>query len=558
MRIVVAVLVGLAFVVGIGIVVFDRTTATDEGAQADPQSSGRRADSVVEDSVRVPDVDVATRTSGIRDAVEPESDRTDRETGATLTVRLEHADGTPVRGGSLRLFEQWDDGEIAEVVDLDATGAWSGRPERRVDRIDHLGTKAFATEWFGFVDGTTPLVPPFSIDGEDREIRVVVDEGIVVQGVVVDAASGAPIDGATVTMPRLERGFVTPVTTTAQGGRFRIAGFALDPTLDGSRWLVAVKHDAYVPRDVFADVHEGGAPVELRIELDGGLSVSGIVIDGDGALVRGAAIELVARRRADDAAAAWSTLEHARSDANAVFSFPRIESADELRFEAHASGVLIAPLDESVAGRTHVEVTLRAERATRLRLRATDAAGAELNEMQSFVRLGDGRLAVPVDGPGAREFALRAGTAIDVIVFGRVAVDAPWLRGERHVLVPAEPTTIDVVAYPCTVAPLDKPGDDVSWLRWNGISRLGAERWVFGSTLDLSLLHDDGTPFHGTITMRRDGGSFRGEVKGRMWVSQPPGQHRLWIRGDRTRPVVVEFVGSEGGVIAREVKFEKE
>lgn len=558
MRIVVAVLVGLALVVGIGIVVLDRTEAVDDGASSDPQESGQGAESVVADSSRAPDVELATRASGIRDVVEPESGRADAEIGATLTVRLVHADGTPVRGGSLRLFEMWDEGEIAEVVDLDATGTWSGRPERRVDRIDHLGTKVFATEWYGFADGTTTLVPPFRIDAEDREVRVVVDEGIVVQGVVVDAASGSPIEGAIVTLPRLERTFVTPTATTAQDGRFRIAGFARDPTLDRSRWLVSTKHDAYVSRGVFADVLDGGAPVEMRIELDRGLSVSGIVIDGDGAPVRGAALELVAARSEEGAGTRWCALEHTRSEHDGAFSFGRVESADVLRIEGKASGVIIAPWDDAVAGRTHVEVTLRAERAPRLRVRATDAAGAELKDMQSFVRQADGRITVPVDGPSGREFALRAGTAIDVVVFGRIGPGSPWLRAEQPVVVPIESTAIDVVAQPCEVVPVDGPGDGVTWLRWNGITKFGGEPWVFGTTLDLTLIHADGTPFLGTIEMRRDGGSFRGEVHGRIRVSCPPGEHRVLIRGDSCRPVVVEFVGAEGGVAERGVRFERE
>lgn len=558
MRFVVAVLVVLAIIAGVLICVLDLSSASGSRTESDATSTAQRQESGATDAGPNPIVDAATRASGIRDAVLPEAAAVDAAGGATLTVRLTHADGMPVRGGSLRLVTRLDRGEIAETVDLAADGCWSGRPERDIDRIDHLGTKAFATEWFGFVDGTTPLAPPFRLERESRDVSVVVDEGIVIQGVVVDAASGSPIDGVTVTLPRLERTFVTPTATTAQDGRFRIAGFGRDAAPDPTQWLVAARHDAHVPRDVFANVRDGGPTFELRIELDRGLSVSGVVTDGDGVPVRDASLELVAGRREGRDGIRWFALEHARSEVNGKFSFARVESADVVRIDAHAPGVVIPSITEAVERRSQVEVTLRGERATRLRVRAVDSTGAELAEKQAFVRHDDGRLTVPVEGPSGREFALRAGISVDVIVFGRVTVTTPWLRGEQRVLVPAEPTTVDVVAEACDVVSLEPPGNDVTWMRWNGIAKFSAGPWVFGSTLDLTMTRADGSPFLGTIAMRLDGGSFRGEVDGRVWISCPPGEHRVLVRGDQCKPVVLDFVGEEGGVIERVVRFERE
>ncbi|MBK6942139.1 MAG: hypothetical protein IPH13_18320 [Planctomycetes bacterium] len=137
-------------------------------------------------------------------------------------------------------------------------------------------------------------------------------------------------------------------------------------------------------------------------------------------------------------------------------------STEVVHIDAQARGVVLAPFVEAVAGRSKREVTLRAERATPLRLRAIDTAGAELKDLQTFVLHDDGNLVVPVDGPGGREFALLACTDIDVIVFGRVEPGSPWLRGEQRLFVPTESTTIDVVALPCEVVPPEPPGNDVT------------------------------------------------------------------------------------------------
>jgi hypothetical protein len=114
-------------------------------------------------------------------------------------------------------------------------------------------------------------------DGAPRELTVIIERGLAIRGVVIDA-SGAPFAGASVQAMPAEGGsgisFSTPgPTRTGPDGRFEIAGVA------AGRWQVTAEAEGGLRAQEV--VEAGGEEVELRLE--GGGTIRGRVTTPGGA-----------------------------------------------------------------------------------------------------------------------------------------------------------------------------------------------------------------------------------------------------------------------------------
>ncbi len=122
---------------------------------------------------------------------------------------------------------------------------------------------------------------PVEIDADwDQEQRVDLRfGGGVLQGVVLDAATGLPLAGAQLTLRSFAEGAVAKNgkgalhrATTGADGRF------VATRLDAGRWSVSVRRDGYVaPPAQEADVPAAGAAPELTLALQLAGSVRGVL-----------------------------------------------------------------------------------------------------------------------------------------------------------------------------------------------------------------------------------------------------------------------------------------
>jgi hypothetical protein len=110
--------------------------------------------------------------------------------------------------------------------------------------------------------------------------------GVPLEGLVVDARSGAPIAGAEVTVTEDLLSFDPLTLRTGPDGRFRATGLARGP-----HW-VTVSAEGYVAR-VAEKVRPGSADVRIALRPAG--AVAGVVLDALHRPVAGAQIELVGR-----------------------------------------------------------------------------------------------------------------------------------------------------------------------------------------------------------------------------------------------------------------------
>lgn len=119
--------------------------------------------------------------------------------------------------------------------------------------------------------------------GKPAFLTFALREGFALRGIVRDAASGAPIEGAEITVSGQALDVAPRTATSGTDGRFTIRG------LTPGAWLVSAFADGYVP--INAREHESRAPLELA--LDPAATLAGVVLDEDGRPLEGATIEVI-------------------------------------------------------------------------------------------------------------------------------------------------------------------------------------------------------------------------------------------------------------------------
>lgn len=198
---------------------------------------------------------------------------------AVLAGTLDDANGTPVAGAQLQIVGGPADGRHAIVA---ADGTFS------IDRLP-AGTLRLRIRH--------PDYPPHELSatattGAERA-RLRLPIGGAIEGVVLEAASGAPLTGITVEA-------TGPGGARAEAATDKLGLFKLGPLAPG-RWRLAVELAGYLPLAHALDVAAGRAPGEttvrdLRLELPRGALLGGTVRDRRGQRIARATIEI---RRTD-------------------------------------------------------------------------------------------------------------------------------------------------------------------------------------------------------------------------------------------------------------------
>lgn len=189
---------------------------------------------------------------------------------ATLTGRVFDEGGRPVAGA---------------IVSLGGSGFWPAQTVRsdRGGRFDWSGIPAGVYELR--VSRGSLVAPPVEgliLDaGGQRAFGVRLARGWSIQGRVVDATSGAPVEGAEVTVATGALGLHTRSAVSGALGGFDVIGVV------GSEQSLYVDADGYVLAGPVPH-REGDPPVVVRLER--GARVSGRVVDEKGRPVRGASV----------------------------------------------------------------------------------------------------------------------------------------------------------------------------------------------------------------------------------------------------------------------------
>ncbi len=131
-----------------------------------------------------------------------------------------------------------------------------------------------------------PIAPLVLDPGDAREVVLTVTQGATLDGRVVDAITQQPLAGARVVLAEDALDAAPRAIIAGEDGSFHAVGLLRRPH------QVSARSPGYVPR-VGALAVPGPAPVVLA--LDRQVAVSGRVVDGRGAPVAGAQLEVMAR-----------------------------------------------------------------------------------------------------------------------------------------------------------------------------------------------------------------------------------------------------------------------
>jgi len=198
-----------------------------------------------------------------------------------LTVRVQDEAGAPVSGASLRATQHRGEpspmglGEMLRFLPA-SVGPNTGFRETEPGRYEHAGLTAGDYDLTAHVAGHAPGRARVTLPEHGHEVVVVATAGTTFAVLVVDAATGAPVEGADVRLLRAgEGGFLRLASaSTTAGGRARLGpvSLALEPGEDAVTILV-VRHPRYA--DHSAPLDEAGG--ETRVELEGGGTLAGRV-----------------------------------------------------------------------------------------------------------------------------------------------------------------------------------------------------------------------------------------------------------------------------------------
>ncbi len=196
---------------------------------------------------------------------------------ATLAGTLDDVNGTPVAGAQLEIVGSGADGRQA-VVAADGTFRFAQLPAGTLRvRIRH------------------PDYPPHEVDavatsGLAPSVRLRLPLGGAVEGVVLDATTGAPLTSILLTG-------AGPAGATADASTDKLGRWRLGPLAPGA-WRLAIKLPGYRPLSTDVDVRvariPGGTSVrDVRLELARGALVGGTVRDARGNRVVGAIVTIM-------------------------------------------------------------------------------------------------------------------------------------------------------------------------------------------------------------------------------------------------------------------------
>lgn len=128
-----------------------------------------------------------------------------------------------------------------------------------------------------------PIAPLLLDPGETRDVRMVLTDGAMLEGRVVDARSSAPIVDARVIVAEDALSAAPRALVSEHDGAFRIGGLLRRPH------VISARAPGYVAR--VGDAVQPGGPA-VTVALDREVLVRGRVIDGRGAPVPNAQVEL--------------------------------------------------------------------------------------------------------------------------------------------------------------------------------------------------------------------------------------------------------------------------
>lgn len=201
---------------------------------------------------------------------DPDAAATDAVRRGTIEgLVTEAATGAPVAGAVVNAREgRW---QAADTTDGDGTYRIDGVP---------VGSVRLQVRSAAFVD--TPLrglvVTAGAVTRQDFELAA----GTPVQGQVTDAATGRPIEGATVSLG----GSSEKAATTGPDGRYLLRGLGPGHT------VLSASAKAYPMVRTAVSVEEGAEAVFHDFELTRGAIVAGAVVDSAGRPVAGAKVAL--------------------------------------------------------------------------------------------------------------------------------------------------------------------------------------------------------------------------------------------------------------------------
>ncbi len=290
------------------------------------------------------------------------------ERDAGVRVRVRDPNGAPAPGVLIRthgpsnlplaLTDEQGEALVSGASDAEATYEF--------ERADHALATAPATP--------TPPVAGAPAAGE-RVVHVRLETALRVAGRVVDAASGVPVDNATVWAVS----FPGHATSSDRAG-----GFELSTRLSGRKAALSVNANGYLSARVDA-AGERGATTEVSIPLEPAAPLSGLITDSADRPVAGAAIRAESIGGSRPGAGPRGSLTTA-SDANGAFRIADAEYDRPYRLTVRAQGfpstVVDAPPLERGAAAAPLRIVLTKGRRTFGRVVDTEGAPVEAAEVR--------------------------------------------------------------------------------------------------------------------------------------------------------------------------------